>query len=85
MLDIVTAFPCRQEGKAVVGALWRDWSHLWQAELSQVSIQESYAGSEWRDDLKKVLRRAWQNAGTYVAFLSADSQTKVEPAITKMC
>lgn len=64
MLGIVTAFPpCHQEEKAVVGALWQDRSHLWQAELFQVSIQESYAVGEWRDDLKKVSRRAWHNGG----------------------
>lgn len=62
MLVIVTAFPpCHQGEKAVVGTLWRDWSHLWQAELFQVSIQESSTGSEWRDNPRKVLRRAWQN------------------------
>lgn len=64
MLVIVTAFsPYHQGEKAVVGALWRDWSHSWQAELFQVSIQESYTASEWRDNLKKVSRRAWHNAG----------------------
>lgn len=64
MLEIVTAFPpCHQEEKAVVGALWRDWSHLWQAELFEVSIQESYTVGEWRDDLKKVSRRAWHYGG----------------------
>lgn len=64
MLVIVTAFPlCHQGEKAVVGALWRDRSHLWQAEFFQVSIQEPYTASEWRDNLKKVSRRARHNMG----------------------
>lgn len=47
----------------MVGALWQKRSHLWQVEFFQVSIQESYAVGEWRDDLKKVSRRVWHNGG----------------------
>ncbi|XP_072257291.1 dynein axonemal heavy chain 3-like [Pyxicephalus adspersus] len=46
-------------------------------ELYQVSIQKSYTVSEWRDDLKKVLRAAGQN-GTPTAFLFAEHQIKDE-------
>ncbi|KAM9311612.1 dynein axonemal heavy chain 3-like [Gastrophryne carolinensis] len=46
-------------------------------ELHQVSIQKSYTVSEWRDDLKKVLRAAGQN-GTPTAFLFAEHQIKDE-------
>ncbi|KAM4676017.1 dynein axonemal heavy chain 3-like [Discoglossus pictus] len=46
-------------------------------EVYQVSIQRSYTVSEWRDDLKKVLRAAGQN-GTPTVFLFADHQIKDE-------
>lgn len=49
-------------------------------ELHQVSIQKSYTVSEWRDDLKKVLRAAGQN-GTPTVFLFAEHQIKVEQAM----
>ncbi|XP_068129764.1 dynein axonemal heavy chain 3-like [Hyperolius riggenbachi] len=46
-------------------------------ELHQVSIQKSYTVSEWRDDLKKVLRAAGQN-GNPTVFLFAEHQIKDE-------
>ncbi|XP_053575219.1 dynein axonemal heavy chain 3-like [Bombina bombina] len=46
-------------------------------ELYQVSIQKSYTVSEWREDLKKLLRAAGQN-GTPTVFLFADHQIKDE-------
>ncbi|XP_018409373.1 PREDICTED: dynein heavy chain 3, axonemal-like [Nanorana parkeri] len=46
-------------------------------ELHQFSIQKSYTVSEWRDDLKKVLRAAGQN-GTPTVFLFAEHQIKDE-------
>ncbi|XP_078090943.1 dynein axonemal heavy chain 3-like [Mustelus asterias] len=46
-------------------------------EVVQVSIQKAYTLSEWRDDVKKVLRGAGQN-GTPTVFLLADHQIKDE-------
>ncbi|XP_063786085.1 dynein axonemal heavy chain 3-like [Pseudophryne corroboree] len=46
-------------------------------ELYQVSIQKSYTVSDWRDDLKKVLRATGQN-GSPAVFLFADHQIKDE-------
>ncbi|KAM4037486.1 dynein axonemal heavy chain 3-like [Anomaloglossus baeobatrachus] len=46
-------------------------------EVYQVSIQKSYTVSEWRDDLKTVLRAAGQN-GIPTVFLFADHQIKDE-------
>uniref|UniRef100_A0A8C5PIE1 AAA+ ATPase domain-containing protein n=1 Tax=Leptobrachium leishanense TaxID=445787 RepID=A0A8C5PIE1_9ANUR len=46
-------------------------------ELYQVSIQKSYTVSEWREDVKTVLRAAGQN-GTPTVFLFADHQIKDE-------
>ncbi|KAG8578265.1 hypothetical protein GDO81_010436 [Engystomops pustulosus] len=46
-------------------------------EVYQVSIQKSYTVSEWRDDLKKVLRATGQN-GIPTVFLFADHQIKDE-------
>ncbi|XP_073413059.1 dynein axonemal heavy chain 3-like [Dendrobates tinctorius] len=46
-------------------------------EVYQVSILKSYTVSEWRDDLKTVLRAAGQN-GIPTVFLFADHQIKDE-------
>ncbi|XP_053321162.1 dynein axonemal heavy chain 3-like [Spea bombifrons] len=46
-------------------------------ELYQVSIQKSYTVSEWREDLKMVLKASGQN-GTPTVFLFADHQIKDE-------
>ncbi|KAM8971996.1 dynein axonemal heavy chain 3-like [Pelodytes ibericus] len=46
-------------------------------ELFQVSIQKSYTVSEWREDVKTVLKAAGQN-GTPTVFLFADHQIKDE-------
>ncbi|XP_075130611.1 dynein axonemal heavy chain 3-like [Leptodactylus fuscus] len=46
-------------------------------EVYQVSILKSYTVSEWRDDLKKVLRATGQN-GIPTVFLFADHQIKDE-------
>ncbi|KAG9490480.1 hypothetical protein GDO78_006034 [Eleutherodactylus coqui] len=46
-------------------------------EVYQVNILKSYTVSEWRDDLKKVLRAAGQN-GISTVFLFADHQIKDE-------
>ncbi|XP_038666815.1 dynein heavy chain 3, axonemal-like [Scyliorhinus canicula] len=46
-------------------------------EIFQVSIQKTYTLTEWKDDLKKVLRGAGQN-GTPTVFLFADHQIKDE-------
>ncbi|GCB80678.1 hypothetical protein scyTo_0017282, partial [Scyliorhinus torazame] len=46
-------------------------------EIFQVSIQKTYTLTEWKDDLKKLLRGAGQN-GTPTVFLFADHQIKDE-------
>ncbi|XP_043569115.1 dynein axonemal heavy chain 3-like [Chiloscyllium plagiosum] len=48
-----------------------------ETEVFQVSIQKTYTLSEWKEDLKKVLRGAGQN-GTPTVFLFADHQIKDE-------
>ncbi|MGH0152118.1 UNVERIFIED_CONTAM: hypothetical protein FKN15_029859 [Acipenser sinensis] len=47
-----------------------------ELELFQVKVQRSYSVSEWRDDLRHVLRGAGQN-GTPTVFLFADHQIKM--------
>ncbi|XP_032809855.2 dynein axonemal heavy chain 3-like isoform X2 [Petromyzon marinus] len=50
---------------------------LAELELSQVSGQKSYAVAEWREDLKRLLRRAGEE-GVPTVFLLADHQIKDE-------
>ncbi|XP_041110137.1 dynein heavy chain 3, axonemal-like isoform X2 [Polyodon spathula] len=48
-----------------------------ELELFQVKVQRSYSVSEWREDLRHVLRGVGQN-GTPTVFLFADHQIKDE-------
>lgn len=45
-------------------------------ELFQIEISKTYTNADWRDDLRRVLRRAGDD-GVPSVFLFADHQVKV--------
>lgn len=45
-------------------------------ELFQIEITKNYTSSEWREDLRKMMRRAGEE-GTSTVFLFGDHQIKV--------
>ena len=46
-------------------------------ELFQIEITKNYTISEWRDDLRRLMRRAGDE-GTSMVFLFGDHQIKVQ-------
>lgn len=50
-------------------------AHIEEFELFQIEISKGYGPAEWRDDLRRALKRAGVD-GKHVLFLFADTQAR---------